>query len=360
MKKYPKISLLMLNWNGIEFTKNSINSLLSINYPNYEILVLDNGSQNKEADEIDRIFKGKIKLIRNRKNVGYAEGMNILCKHTKGKYILFLNNDMKFDKNFLMPLVKVLINDKLVGACQPKVKDLKNEEYFEYAAAAGGYIDIFGYPFARGRIFSEVEMDIGQYDQSAAICWAGVLLVRKSVLEKTGLFDPIFFNYAEDVDLCFRIYGQGYKILYIPSSVVYHFGGGVLKKNLQKRMFFLHRNHIILILKNWPLPLLMLIIIPRISLDFICFFYYLIKNFKVGSLAILQSYYSLFFMIPAVIRSRKRAAKTNFYIPFSRMPFYTKSIVWEHFINKKRTFADILKNNPSFKNSILNNLYEKE
>ena len=359
MKKYPKVSLLMLNWNGIEFTKKSINSLLSINYPNYEILVLDNGSQNKEADEIDRIFKGKIKLVRNKKNVGYARGMNILYKHTKEKYIMFLNNDMKFDKNFLLPLVEVLVNDKSVGACQPKVKDLKNKKYFEYAAAAGGYIDIFGYPFARGRIFSDVERDKGQYDQEVIVAWGGVTLVRRKALEKNFIYDPIFFNYSEDVDLCYRMYGKGYKVVFNHNSIVYHYGGGVLGKDLGKKMFFIHRNHLILILKDWELRTLAWLIWPRIFLDIVSFFYYLFTGFPQSAAAIIKAYLSLFLMLPQIYKSRVNTQKKINRKHFSQMPIYKGSIVLDYFLFKKRTFADILKNNPSFKNSIFNNLWIK-
>lgn len=342
MNLLPKVSILLINWNGLDFSRKCIRSLLKTSYSNFEILVLDNGSQNNEADKLINEFSEKIKLIKNPYNIGYAEGMNKLLRYARGEYVMLLNNDMEFSKNWLLPLVEILNKNPNIGACQPKIKDLKNRKNFEYAAAGGGFVDLFGYPFARGRVFSHLEKDRGQYDNTILISWAGVMLIRKKILHKIGLFDPIYFAYAEDVDLCFRIYGCGYKIIFTPKSIVYHYGGGAFGKKPAKKMFFIHRNHLILILKNWDLKLLLLILVPRIILDVISFFYYLLSGYANYSVALLCSYFSLIIMIPQIINSRQKVQKLITRRNIDIMPIYKGSIVWDYFVRGKRTFRQII------------------
>lgn len=346
MKKYPKVSLLILNWNGIAFTVKCLDSLLKTKYPNFEIVLLDNGSINDEADILRKKYQKKgIKVISSNTNIGYAAGMNKAYKASSGEYIMILNNDMEFEHDWLYPLVEVLTNNENVGACQPKIKDLKNKSHFEYSVAAGGFIDLFGYTFARGRIFSHVEKDRGQYDESIDVCWSGVMLIKKEVLKKTGFFDPIYFNYTEDVDLSYRIYGQGYRIVYVPTSIVYHYGGAVLGKNLAKKMFFIHRNHLILILKNWQTSNLLILIIPRILLDVASIFYYLFTGYWEVSLSVIKAYLSLFLLIPSIIKLRiKTQAKLKRRAINENMPIYKGSVVLDYFLLKKRLFRTIMIN----------------
>lgn len=342
MKKYPKVSCLILNWNGLTFTQKCLRSLLKTNYPNIEIILLDNGSANNEAEKIKKQFGKKILVIENALNEGYAVGMNKAFRLAKGKYVMLLNNDMEFDKNWLIPLVNQLEEDDTIGACQPKVKDMVRTKYFEYAAGAGGFIDILGYPFARGRIFSTLEKDNGQYEDSISVGWAGIFLTRKKILDKIGLFDPIYFNYAEDVDFSIKLYNAGYKIIYVPTSIVYHYGGGVLGKNLERRMFFLHRNHIILVLKNWSFSLLCLLLIPRLLMDIASFFYYIKTGYQPAAKGLIKSYISLIPMFPKVIMARMRTKK-KLSLQIT-MPLYKGSIAWDYFIRKKKTFNKIIKN----------------
>ena len=342
MSRYPKVSLLMLNWNGIDFTRKSINALLKTDYPQYEIILLDNGSSDNEGQKLAKHFEGKIKVIHVKQNIGYAAGMNEAYEHTTGTFIMFLNNDMTFPKNWLKPLVETLLKDNTIGACQPKVKDLRAKNSFEYAAAAGGFIDIFGYPFARGRIFSSIEKDHGQYNDSISIAWGGVLLVRKSLLKKIGTFDSIYFNYAEDIDLCYRIYRAGYKIVYVPTSIVYHYGGAALGKNLGRKMFFIHRNHIILLLKNWQIKKLLIILPPRILMDIASFFYYIATGYKEISIAMIKAYISLAVMLPKIYTSRELLRK----LPLQKttlMPIYNGSIVADYFLRKRRKYTEIFR-----------------
>ncbi len=339
----PKVSVLLLNWNGITYTTKCLDSLLKSSYPNLEIIVVDNGSENEEGSLLERAYKNKITVIKNKKNVGYAKGMNIAYSYAHSKYVAFVNNDMEFDREWLSPLVAVLEKDSTIGACQPKLLNLSRKQYFEYASACGGYVDIFGYPFARGRIFTYLEKDKGQYNQIAKISWNGIFMTRRSVLEKIGLFNPIYFNYGEDMDLSFRMYGAGYSIANVPQSVVYHFGGGVLKKDMVKKMFFHHRNNIIILLINWPWDYLLFVLPIRIAMDIVTIFYYLSVKFTAGSIGILKAYASLFTLLPQIFTERKRAQRIIKKQYFSRMPIYKGSVAWQYFIRKKKTFREIIK-----------------
>ncbi|MBI3576843.1 glycosyltransferase family 2 protein [Candidatus Gottesmanbacteria bacterium] len=343
MNKTPLVSLLLLNWNGIEFTRKCIRSLLKTNYPNFEIILVDNGSRDNEGERLISEFGKMVKIILQPVNIGYAEGMNIAYRRAIGDYIMLLNNDMEFTSDWLLPLVRILQKNPFVGACQPKIKDVKNKNIFEYAAAAGGFIDFFGYPFARGRVFSKVEIDTGQYENQIKICWAGVLLIRRSILKKIGLFDPIYFNYAEDVDLCLRIYSQGYLIVYIPNSIVYHFGGGVLNKNLFQKMYFIHRNHLILIVKNWEAKKLLFFFPLRLSMEFISFFYYLLTGYPMSALSVIKALLSVLFMTKRILLSRFKYKKYLNSNNLSNMPMYKGSIVWDYFILRKQKFSSIMK-----------------
>ncbi len=348
MKKYPKVSLLILNWNGLKYTINCIKSLLQTDYPNFEIIVVDNCSEIDEAGILKKEFKGKITVVKNKINSGYTGGMNVGYAHTSGEYIMFVNNDMEFEKDWLKPLVMVFINNPTIGGCQPKLKHLIDRQSFDYAVAAGGFIDIFGYPFARGRIFTHVEIDTGQYDQIIKISWCGIFLVRRKVLEKTGLFDPIFFNYGEDMDLCFRIYGQGYSIVNVPRSVGYHYGGGALRKNLAQKMFFHHRNNLIFIFKNFEIKTILLIIVPRVTLDFLSIFYYLYNGSIASSLAVVKAYISLFLLSKKIVASRRASQSKIQRKNIRKMPIYKGSVIWDYFILRKKTFREIVKYNNLF------------
>lgn len=350
----PKTSFLLLNWNGILFTRECVRSLLKTKYPNFEIVIVDNGSEKDEAGALEKEFKQSIKVIRNIKNLGYAAGMNVAIKNSVGKYVMLLNNDMEFEGNWLMPLIKVLENNPKIAACQPKIKDLQNKKMFEHGGASGGFQDILGYPFARGRVFSFIEKDYGQYDNPMKISWCGVMLIRKQVLDKIGYFKSIYFNYGEDMDLCYRIYGIGYQIFSVPQSIVYHLGGASLKKDMQRKFFYHHRNNIIFLLVNYPPLALTIVLMPRILMDFVTIFYYLFTGYPSFSIAVIKAYFSIVILLPHIFKERRKTQKVLIQNSLKFMPVYKGSVVLDYFLFKRRTFADILKNSPSFKNSIFN------
>lgn len=351
MKSSPSVSVLLLNWNGYAFTKACIVSLLKNNYRHFDIVIYDNGSNNDEAALLENEFKKSqykaatakhsVRVVHGKKNLGYASGMNSAFAYASGEYILVINNDMEFERNFIEELVNVLKTHKNVAICQPKLKHLGDDEMFDYSVAAGGYIDLFGYPFARGRIFTYVEKDHGQYDKLVKISWCGIFMAKKNVIKKTGFFDEIYINYGEDMDLCFRVYGAGYSIVNTPNAVGYHFSGGALKKNIYRKMYFHHRNNLIYIIKNFNTSWLILIIFIRIFLDWLAAFYYLLNKSPQSSLAVLHAHLALVGMLGKVLGRRQLTQKKISRKNIANMPVYKGSIIWDHFILGKKSFSEL-------------------
>lgn len=343
----------MLNWNGYSYTVKSIQSLLGNTYKNFHILVLDNGSENKEAERIAKEFK-KIKyrssvllhpitLFKEEKNLGYAAGMNRLLTFATGEYVCIVNNDMEFESDYIEELAKMLSHHKQIAVAQPTLKHLKNHKRFDYSIAAGGFVDLFGYPFARGRIFTHIENDRGQYDRPIKISWCGIFMAKKYVIKKIGLFDSLYENYGEDMDFCYRVYGAGYYIVNNPKAVGYHFSGGALKKNLYKKMFYHHRNNIVYLLKNFRVSLLLLIILPRIIFDFISIFYYLYYRSYSSVKAVFDAYISLIVLLPQILVARRKQQSFIDQRKARVMPMYRGCVVLEYFLFRKKRFSDIVK-----------------
>lgn len=251
--KYPKVSILICHMNGEQIIDNCLNSLSKTDYPNYEIHVLLNNSTDN-SEEI--IKKYKVKIYKSKVNLGFAGGVNFLIKkqNSSSKYIVAINNDTEVELNWLTELVNFAEKNN-ADICQPTVKSLNDKKMFEYAGAAGGFMDKYGYPFCRGRIFSEAEEDKGQYDTPIRIFWAcGVCaLFKKELFDKIGLLDKDFFLYAEETDFCWRANIAGAKLFNVPSSVIYHLGHYSIKKEKMesKREYLLHRNTLIMFFKNY-------------------------------------------------------------------------------------------------------------
>ncbi len=268
MSDLPQVSIIIPHQAGTEILLACLGSLASDpSYPSAEILLVDNGSRDGSVEEAQRRFPG-IRVLRLPENQGYAGGCNRGIEASRGKYVVLLNDDTELEPGWLRELVRAAEEDPGVGACQPKIRSLRDPAHFEYSGAAGGLMDIYGYPFSRGRLMDHVEEDRGQYDDPAEIFWAsGVcMLVRRAALLEAGAFDEEFFAYMEEIDLCWRLRLQGFRSVYVPSAVVYHIGGYSLDKRVLKRMYLNHRNSLAMLLKNysarsllWVLPVKLLL-----------------------------------------------------------------------------------------------------
>ena len=275
-----KISIVILNWNGEEMLRTFLPSVLfcSVEH-NVEVCVADNGSTDASCKLIEEEFP-MVRLICLGQNYGFAEGYNRALAEVDAEYVVLLNSDVEVTPNWLQPLVDFMDSHSEVGACQPKILSQKNRDYFEYAGAAGGFIDKLGYPFCRGRILEIVELDQGQYNTNIPIFWAtgAALFIRLEVYKKVGGLDGRFFAHMEEIDLCWRLRSRGYDIYCIPASTVYHVGGGTLKKENPRKTFLNFRNNLLMLYKNLPAKDLKKVMLQRMLLDWIAAFVFFLKG----------------------------------------------------------------------------------
>jgi len=301
MEKMKKVCVAIINWNGLEWLKKTI-PIIEKYSKEANIVVIDNNSIDGSKHYLKTNYK-KIKVISHEKNYGFAEGYNRAIKKIKNSYILLINNDVIVTKNWIKPLLKFLELNKEFSVVQPKILNLNKKKYFEYSGAAGGFIDYFGIPFCRGRIGNVIEKDLGQYNYPSKIFWASgtCFLIDRKTFIKVGGFDKQFFMHQEEIDLCWRIQGNGKKIGYCPNSKVFHYGGGTLATNNYKKTFYNHRNNLIMLFKNLPIFDLILVLVNRILIDFLISLSYLLKlNFS-SFIATYIAYLSFLILIPKYI-----------------------------------------------------------
>lgn len=328
------IAVVILNWNGLELLKEFLSSVVEYS-KEAKVYIVDNASTDKSVDYVRQKFP-EIKCIVNSSNKGFAGGYNEGLKSVEEDIYILLNNDVAVTKNWLLPIIKCFETHYDVAVVQPKILDYRNPEYFEYAGAAGGFIDKFGYPYCRGRIFNILEKDNGQYDQDAEIFWASgaCFAVRKNVFEQVDRFDETYFAHQEEIDLCWRIFNINYKIWYCHDSLVYHLGGGTLNTLNPKKTYLNFRNSLFNILKNVASPEFYNILFLRLLLDGIaCFKFLLSFQFK-HIWAVLKahfSFYSNFFLIKS---KRKPSLVIKKY-------YNVDSIIFEYFINQKKYFKNL-------------------
>ncbi|MCL6096665.1 MAG: glycosyltransferase family 2 protein [Patescibacteria group bacterium] len=341
---FPKVVIIILNYNGFQDTTRCLKSVLKTDYRSFRVIVADNGSKIDESKILAKKFKDKrLQFVRFPKNLGFSGGNNKILRTTTEKYVVLLNNDTEVTPNWLSPLVKVLEDNSKIAVVQPKILWLTNKKYFDYAGACGGFIDALGYPFTRGRIFYTQEKDKEQYDVSCDIVWASgaAMIIRRRVLGHVGLFDERFFNYMEEIDLCLRIQRSGYKIISEPKAIVFHKGASTASRNLFKKRFWEHRNNLLLILKNYPFSRLIFIFPARILMELLSIPHYLYIRKIHYAMAVILSQFSLIYYLPGILRERisNRTNRTKENNPF----IVNKSIAFEYFVTKKRKYADIIK-----------------
>lgn len=286
------VAVVILNWNGEKFLKKFLPALkeYSKNVRNTEIIVADNGSNDGSVKLMQEEFP-EIRTILFEKNYGFAEGYNKALKEVESKYYVLLNSDVEVTPNWLSMLYDYMENNPDVSACQPKILSYHRRDYFEYAGAAGGFIDKYGYPFCRGRIFGEVEKDEGQYDDIIDIFWAtgACLLIRSADYWEVGGLDDEFFAHQEEIDLCWRLKSRGKRIVCIPQSVVYHIGGGTLKVENPYKTYLNFRNNLLLLYKNLPHKSLKRVFDIRFYLDNLAALHLLLQGRMQNAKAILDA-----------------------------------------------------------------------
>ena len=331
---------MILNWNGKHYLEQFLPSVLSSTYGNYKVIVADNGSTDDSIQFMRSKYPG-IRLLMNSQNEGFAKGYNTALKQVEADYYVLLNSDVEVTPGWIEPVIEFMELDHSIAVCQPKILSFCNRKLFEYAGASGGWMDVFAYPFNRGRVFDICEVDNGQYDDPVQVFWASgaAFFVRSEMFHHCNGFDDYFFAHQEEIDLCWRMQHAGFKIYVQPASVVYHVGGGTLPMGSKRKVFLNFRNNLVMFSKNIPVSQSFWKIPIRMMLDNVAGARALFAGDATTVLAIWKAHWHylgwLFF---------KRSQSV---FPVSRLikPFgvYKGSVVWAYFIRNRRRFSEIVK-----------------
>lgn len=286
-----KIAIVILNWNGCGMLRSFLPSVIRFSEPDGAVVyVADNGSTDDSVEMIYREFP-TVQLIKLKENNGFAGGYNLALKQVEAEYVVLLNSDVEVTEHWLLPLIAYMDSHPETAACQPKIRSWHKKESFEYAGAAGGFIDRYGYPFCRGRIMGVVETDKGQYDTIVPIFWAtgAALFIRLKDYKEVGGLDTRFFAHMEEIDLCWRLRARGRQLVCIPQSTVFHVGGATLKRENPHKTFLNFRNNLIMLYKNLPQEELVLVMRVRTILDYVAAFSFLLKGQVANAWAVFRA-----------------------------------------------------------------------
>lgn len=271
------------------------------------------------------------------KNHGFAGGYNLALQQVKADYYILLNSDIEVTAGWIRPVISILEADPGVAACQPKIRSYHEPQKFEYAGAAGGFIDKYGYPFCQGRLFQSLETDEGQYEQAREVFWAtgACMFVRADVFHKLGGFDDDFFAHMEEIDFCWRAKNQGYKIMYCPASTIFHIGGGTLPKHNSRKTYLNIRNNIIMLYKNLEQDRLAKVLATRIVLDNVAAMKFLVDGGFKDMAAVMKAH---FYFWKNIARLRKKREK----ISHQRVSqIYWGNVVFQHYLHRKKSFRQL-------------------
>jgi GT2 family glycosyltransferase len=335
----PSVAIVILNWNGVKYLQEFLPSALQCSYKNYKVFVADNGSSDDSIAYLQQHFP-TVELIVLNENYGFAKGYNLALQGVSADYYILLNSDVKVNSDWIEPLVALAESDAHIAACQPKILSYTQPEYFEYAGACGGWLDAFGYPFARGRVFDVCEKDEGQYDSASPIFWASgaALFIRAKIFHEAGGFDSFFFAHQEEIDLCWRMQLMGYKIYSCPKSIVYHLGGGTLPKTNSLKTFLNFRNNLIMMYKNTSGFRRCFILFFRFLLDAVSGCKALLSGDGVFFTAVFKAHISF---VKWLLTKQKQSVfpknKTG-----TLSGYFRGNTAWEYFIKGKKKFSEIV------------------
>ncbi len=336
MKQKPKVAVVILNWNNKYFLEKFLPSVYNSNYPNVEFVIGDNASSDDSIAFVRECYP-LIRVVQNDKNYGFAGGYNKILQQVEAEYYVLLNSDVEVTNNWIEPVIYMMESEGYAAA-QPKILSYHHKETFEHAGAAGGFIDVFGYPFCRGRIMQITEKDSGQYNQEEEIFWAtgAALFIRSSAWKEVGGFDADFFAHMEEIDLCWRLKKEGYRIGYCPKSTVYHVGGGTLNASNPKKTYLNFRNNLVMLQKNLSFQKALWVIFIRFWLDLLALLTFLAQGKFRDAWAVSRAHQ--YFFINFFKNSKKRR---NFLKKENKKGWYKKSIIWSFYVNKIQKFSDL-------------------
>lgn len=332
-----KVAVVILNYNGRKFLEQFLpNVIENTDGELADIVVADNASTDGSVDFMRERFPD-IRLIVNDFNGGFATGYNLALRQIEAEYFVLLNSDIEVTPHWIEPVIELMDSDPKIAACQPKILSYFEKDKFEYAGAAGGFIDKYGYPFCRGRLFQHLEEDHGQYDEAMEVFWAtgACMFVRADLYLQKGGLDDSFFAHMEEIDFCWRMKNLGYKIYCCPQSRIYHIGGGTLPKSSSRKTYLNFRNNLSLLYKNLPSNRVFWTIAYRIVLDWVAAFKFLCSGGLKDFWAVIRAHFAFYRRIPSL---RKKCGE----IMIRQVgQMYQRNIVFENFLRGKKTFVEL-------------------
>lgn len=330
---------MILNWNGRNYLEQFLPSVLATTYARTEVVVIDNASTDDSLAFLQHYYP-QIRIISNSENAGFAGGYNQGLQEVKADYYVLLNSDVEVEPGWVEPVISLMERNRAIGACQPKLLQYADKSLFEYAGAAGGWIDALGYPFARGRVFDHCETDKGQYNTAVPVAWASgaAFFIRASLYQDLGGFDASFFAHMEEIDLCWRMQNGGHEVWYCPDSVVYHVGGGTLPKGSFRKVFLNYRNNAIMLAKNLPLLRFCWVFPLRLALDAVAAWKALFGGDPAYFRAVVKAHWEVFKWL--------FGKKTGYLFPEKRgLPkagLFRGSLVYRYFLRGQKSFREIV------------------
>lgn len=327
-----KTAIIILNWNGQKLLEQFLPSIVNFSLNQADIYVADNASTDDSIAYVKRVFPS-VKIIENAVNGGYAKGYNDALQSVDADIYCLINSDVEVTKNWLTPILDIFRSDKNTAIIQPKILDFKDKTKFEYAGAGGGFIDLYGYPYCRGRVFNYLEKDSKQFDDISDIFWASgaCFFIRSKVYHQIHGFDEDYFAHQEEIDLCWRTQNIGFNVKYVGTSTVYHVGGATLQETNPHKTYLNFRNSLLNVVKNVPKKWFLFVVFSRLILDGIAGLKFIIELRPIHTWAILKAHLSFYKNFYKFLKKRKTLIKKQNY------NLHT-SIVWQYFVLGRTKF----------------------
>ncbi|CAI8366044.1 MAG: N-acetylglucosaminyl-diphospho-decaprenol L-rhamnosyltransferase [Flavobacterium sp. SCGC AAA160-P02] len=330
-----KTAIVILNWNGKKLLEQFLPSIVHFSSEFAEIYVADNASSDDSIEYIKDQFP-IVRIVENENNGGYAKGYNDALKSIDADIYCLINSDVEVTKNWITPVLEIFKKEENTAIIQPKILDFKDKNYFEYAGAGGGFVDLFGYPYCRGRVFNYIEKDTEQFNDVTEIFWASgaCFFIRSKVYHHLNGFDEDYFAHQEEVDLCWRSKNEGYRVKYVGNSCVYHVGGATLKETNPQKTFLNFRNSLLNVIKNVPKQWFLLVVVSRLILDGVAGIKFIVELRPIHTWAVLKAHLSVYKNFSKFLKKRKKLQKKDLY------NLHT-SIVWQYFILRRKKFGNL-------------------
>ena len=330
-----KTAIVILNWNGQKLLEQFLPSIVNFSANEAEIYVADNASTDSSINYIKEFYPA-VKIVQNVVNGGYAKGYNDALQSINADIYCLINSDVEVTENWLSPIIDVFKSDEKTAIIQPKILDYKDKTKFEYAGAAGGFVDLYGYPYCRGRVFNHLEKDNNQFNDISEIFWASgaCFFIRSQVYHQLNGFDEDYFAHQEEIDLCWRTQNIGYKVKYVGVSTVFHVGGATLQETNPHKTYLNFRNSLLNIVKNVPKKWFLFVVFSRLILDGIAGIKFLVELRPIHTWSILKAHLSFYKNFFKFLGKRRKLQKKQDY------NLHT-SIVWQYFFLGRKKFEDL-------------------